>query len=185
MRKQLIASLVGAVILFLWQFMSWAMLPVHHSAYGYTANQDKIMEALNQNLTEEGTYMVPGVPPGTSHEEAEKLMEPNIGKPWASISYHKAFNVNMGMNMLRGFAVDLVAVFLLTWLLLNFATLSMMKALQASIAVGIIAYLTIPYLNSIWFKESSIGHLIDALASWGGVGLWLGWWLPRRLSHKS
>lgn len=46
-------------------------------------------------------------------------------------------------------------------------------------AIGIIGYLTIPYLYSIWFETNSLGHLVDALVSWGLVGAWLGWWLPR------
>ncbi len=180
MKKQLIATLVGAIILFLWQFLSWSMLPTHHSEYGYTANQDKIMETLNQNLTEAGTYMVPGVPPGTSYEQAEASMASNVGKPWASISYHKSYNVNMGMNMFRGFVADLVAAFLLVWLLMKFETLSMLTSVQASVAVGIMGYLTISYLHSIWFESNSIGYLIDAIVSWGLVGIWLGWWLPRK-----
>ncbi|MFN0213219.1 MAG: hypothetical protein ACKVT2_03110 [Saprospiraceae bacterium] len=179
MKKQIIATIVGGLILFIWQFLSWSTLGVHNSEYGYTANQDRIMEVLNQNLTEAGTYMVPGVPPGTSHEQAEALMQPNMGKPWASISYHKAFNMNMGMNMFRGFVVDLLAAFLLSWLLLRFANLNMRSALQSSLFVGLIGYLTIPYLNSIWFENNSIGYLIDALVSWGLVGIWMGWWLPR------
>ena len=180
MKKQLIATLVGAVILFVWQFLSWSALGIHNSEYGYTANQDKIMEALNQNLTEAGTYFLPGVPPGTSNEQAQAAMESSMGKPWASISYHKSFSMNMGMNMFRGFAVDLLAAWLLVWLLLKFETLNMGAALQTSLAVGIISYLTIPYLNSIWFESNSVGHLIDAIVSWGLVGAWLGWWLPRR-----
>jgi hypothetical protein len=156
------------------------VLPIHQSEYGYTPNQDKIMETLNQNLTEEGTYMVPGVPPGTPHEEAEAAMQGSVGKPWASISYHKSFNVNMGANMFRGFVVDLLAAWLLVWLLLRFETLNLPTALRASVTVGIIGYLTIPYLNSIWFENNSLGHLVDAIVSWALVGLWLGWWLPRR-----
>ncbi len=179
MKKQLIASLVGGLILFIWQFLSWAAIPIHKSAYGYTPNQDRIMEVLNQNLTEAGTYMLPGMPPGTPHEQAEKEMQGSLGKPWASISYHKSFNPNMGFNMFRGFSVDLVAAFLLTWLLLNFKTLNFRTAVQASICVGIISYLTIPYLNSIWFEGTTIEHLIDAICQWGIVGAWLGWWLPR------
>lgn len=180
MKKQLVATLVGGVILFVWQFLSWAAIPIHQSEYGYTPNQDKIMEALNQNLTEAGTYMLPGSAPGTSHEEQAAQMERSAGKPWASISYHKSLSTDMGMNMFRGFMVDLVAAWLLVWLLLKFETLNMGTALQTSLAVGIIGYLTIPYLNSIWFEGNSIGHLIDAIVSWGLVGAWLGWWLPRR-----
>jgi len=180
MKKQLIATLVGAIILFVWQFLSWALLPIHQSEYGYTPNQDKIMEVLNQNLTEKGTYFMPGVPPGTPHAEAEAAMAGNIGKPWASISYHKSFSVDMGMNMVRGFAVDLLAAWLLVWLLLRFETLNLTTAVQASVFVGIIGYLTIPYLNSIWFETNSLGHLVDAVVSWALVGVWLGWWLTRR-----
>lgn len=180
MKKQLIASLVGAAILFIWQFLSWSALPVHYSEYGYTPNQDKILEALNQNLTEPGTYMVPMVPLGTDHEQAQTMMQDRIGKPWARVSYHQSFSIDMGMNMVRGFVVDLLAVFLLVWLLLQFAELSLLKTVQAAVSVGIIGYLTIPYLNSIWFEDNSLGHLVDALVSWTLVGLWLGWWLPRR-----
>lgn len=138
------------------------------------------MEFLNQNITEEGTYMLPGVPPGTSQEQAEISMQANAGKPWASISYHKSMNTNMGMNMFRGFVIDLVAAWLLIWLLMKFRTLNIGTAVQSSIAVGIIGYLTIPYLNSIWFESNSLEHLIDAIVQWGLVGVWLGWWLPRK-----
>lgn len=180
MKKQLIAALVGGLLLFIWQFLSWSLLGVHNSEYTYSPNQDKIMEALNQNLTEEGAYMMPGVPPGTSHKEAEESMKAHLGKPWASITYHKSMEFNMGMNMVRAYAADFLAVWLLTWMLLQFASLSMSRVLLSSIAVGGIGYLTISYLNSIWFETHTLGHLIDAVAAWGLVGAWLGWWLMRR-----
>lgn len=179
MKKQLIGTLVGAVILFVWQFLSWSLLPVHQSEYGHTPNQDKILEFLGQNLSEEGTYMLPVPPPGSSQEQQMALMESSAGKPWASISYHKSLNTAMGMNMFRGFVVDLLAVFLLMWLLSKFAHQSMQTSLQAALVVGIIGYLTIPYLNSIWFETNSLGHLVDAIVSWGLVGAWLGWWQGR------
>lgn len=178
MKKQLIATLVGGVILFVWQFLSWTMLNIHGSEMKYTANQDKILENLTQNL-EEGSYFLPGVPPGSSSAEQQAYMENSAGKPWAIVSYHSAMNTNMGMNMFRAFAVDLVAVFLLAWLLLKFVKLDLKTAVLASLAVGGIGYLTIPYLNSIWFESNSIGYVIDVVAQWGLVGAWLGWWLPR------
>lgn len=180
MKKQIIATLVGGLILFIWQFLSWAMIPIHKSVYGYTPNQDKILEVLEQNLAEEGEYHLPYPAPGTSHEQAEAEMMARVDKPWASINYHKSMNMNMGMNMFRGFAIDLVSAFLLVWLLMKFQTLNLMTAVQSSIVVGIIGYLTIPYLYSIWFETKSIEYLIDAVVQWGLVGAWLGWWLPRK-----
>lgn len=180
MKKQLIATIVGGLILFVWQFLSWTMLQVHKSEFGHTPNQDKILEFLSQNLSDEGSYMLPMPPPGTPMDQEQKFMESYVGKPWAHIAYHKSMSMEMGTSMARGFAVDLLAAWLLVWLLLHFQQLNMRTTLQASIAVGIIGYLTIPYLNSVWFETSSIGYLIDAIVCWGLVGLWLGWWLPRR-----
>jgi hypothetical protein len=180
MKKQLIASLVGALILFIWQFLSWSLLNVHGAEMKYTPNQDKIMEFLTQQNLEDGTHFMPTAPPGSTQEEHQALMENSIGKPWATVSYHKAFNANMGMNMFRGFAVDLVAVFLLIWLLLKITNLDFKTALLASLAVGAIGYLTIPYLNSVWFEGNTVGYIIDTVAQWGLVGVWLGWYLARR-----
>jgi hypothetical protein len=180
MSKSIIAALVGGIILFVWQFLSWAILPVHKADAQYTPNQDQIIACLSQNLTAEGTYMVPNSPPGTSHDQAEKDMEKYMGKPWATVSYHPAMTMNMGMNMARGIAVDFIAVFLLVWLLGRFARLDMSSAVTTSVTIGIISYLTFPYLNSIWMEVRSLGHLVDAIVPWALIGGWLGWFLNRR-----
>ena len=179
MKKQLIATLVGGILLFVWQFLSWTLLNVHGAEFTYTANQDRIMEVLTQNL-EEGQYMLPTAPPNSTPEQQQAIMESSTGKPWATLTYHKSMSTDMGMNMLRGIAIDLLSVFLLVWLLLQSANLQFKSALLSSLAVGVIGYLTIPYLNTIWFEESSIGYLIDAVAQWGLVGVWLGWWLTKK-----
>ena len=179
MKKQLIATLVGGVILFFWQFLSWAALNVHGAEFKYTANQDKVLEALGANL-EEGSYFIPQPAPGTSQEEQKAMMENWTGKPWASISYHKSLSSDMGMNMFRAIVIDFLAVFLLVWLLLKINNLDFKTALLSSLAVGAIAYLTIPYLNSIWFERHTLGYIVDWVAEWGLTGAWLGWWLTKR-----
>lgn len=180
MKKQLIATLVGGLLLFIWQFLSFAAINFHKAESKYTPNQDKIVEALAQNLTESGQYMVPQPAPGSTAEQQKATMESSMGKPWATINYHTSMDMSMGMNMLRGFIIDLISAFLLTWLLLKFQVLNFQTALSASLAVGFIAYLTIPYLNSIWYETSSVGYLIDVVGEWGLIGAWLGWWLPRK-----
>ncbi len=180
MKKQLIAILVGGIILFIWQFLTWSLLNVHGNETKYTPNQARIMETLSQNLPEAGSYMLPQPPPGSSQAEKQAFMENASSTPWASIVYHKNFNTNMGMNMLRGILVDWLAVFLLVWLLLKFANLDFKTVLLTSLAVGIIGYLTISYLYTIWFDTSSIGQLIDTFVQWGLTGTWLGWWLTRK-----
>ncbi|HAQ37915.1 MAG TPA: hypothetical protein DCQ58_05340, partial [Saprospirales bacterium] len=179
MKKMLIGALVGGLLLFIWQFLSWSLLNVHGSQQQYTASQDTILEMLSNNL-EEGTYFLPTVPEGTSQEEAQKFMEEQTGKPWAVVSYHGSMADSMPMNMLRGFAVDFLAALFLCWILMKFSNLTFTNALLSSLAVGFIGYFTVTYLNSIWFEGNTIPELIDVVVSWGLVGVWLGWWLKKR-----
>lgn len=178
MKKMLIGALVGALVLFFWQFLSFALLGIHDSQMTYTPNQDAILEVLEANL-EEGMYFIPRAPMGASMEKEEALMQERLGKPWARVSYHESLSDNMGMNLLRGFVIDFVAAFLLTWLLLKMADLDMKTALLTSLSVGLIGYFTINYLDAIWYESNTIPDLIDAVVQWGIVGAWLGWWLPR------
>lgn len=106
-------------------------------------------------------------------------MESSNGKPWATISYHKSMSTAMGMNMLRGLTLDAVVAWLLISLLLKMGNLNMASVLRVCLSIGLIAYLSIAYLHSIWFESNSTGYLIDAVVCWGIVGAWLGWWLPR------
>ena len=178
MSKQIIGALVGAVLLFIWQFLSWNMLGIHSAEMQYAANQDEVIEYLSTNL-EPGHYVMPIPDPAAETIDQEAFMQKYSGKPWAQVSVHKEWNVNMGMNMARGFVIDFVAVFLLIWLIGKFENNDMMTSVMAAIGVGLIGYFTIPYLNHIWFKGPTMGYLIDSVASWGLVGAWLGWWLNR------
>jgi len=180
MKNRLIAIVVAGVILFAWQFLSWSMLNIHSGEMQYTENQDAIMETLSTNISAEGTYFVPQPVPSSSKEEQEAYYKEMTGQPWATVTYHKSMSADMTMNMIRGFLVDLVAAFLLIWLLGKIESLTFGTALLGSLGVGFIGYLTIPYMNAIWFEGNSWGYLMDTIAQWGITGVWLGWWMTRK-----
>ena len=180
MKNQLVAPLVAAILMFLWQFLSWTMLNVHGKEHQYTDKQDAIMEFLGQQQLPTGSYMMPQPSPESTPEEQQAFYESGMGKPWAMVEYHASTDMSMTMNMIRGFLVDLAAAFLLVWLLSNFANLTFGRAILASWAVGAAAYLTIPYLNSIWYERNTVGYIVDVVVQWGMVGVWLGWYMRRR-----
>ena len=180
MTRGIIGALVGAIILFVWQFMSWAMLELHSDSMKHAPNQDAILDCLTQHLPGEGEYFVPNLADGAGHEAEQQYMETRIGKPWAMIQYHESLQMSMGMNMIRGFVSDFIAIFLLCWLLLKIDRLDMKTALLGSLAVGLIGYLTIHYIDQIWFETNSMMDLLDSILPWGLIGLWLGYFLPRR-----
>ncbi len=183
MKKWLIGSLVGAIIIFLWQFLSWSMLGIHNDAMKHHPAQDSIISYLASTFTEEGSYMIPSCPPGTPEKEKQEFMEKLEGKPWASIIYHKSFHFDMVRPMIRGFLIDLFLVFSLIYILTRAGIPSPMRIFAASIAVGLFSFLWGPYTAHNWFGlplDMIKGDLIDAFAAWGLCGLWLGWWLNRK-----
>jgi len=102
MARLLIGGLVGGLILFFWQFLSWSILDVHAANFNYTPQEKAVIDCLSANLTD-GEYFIPGMPPGMSAEEHTKIQEASVGKPWATINYRSKFEVNMASNMIRGF----------------------------------------------------------------------------------
>ncbi len=144
----------------------------------YSPNQEEILGLLEGKL-EPGQYMMPRAPLDASMDDAQKMIDPYIGKSWMQISYHNNFQMTMGMNMFRGFVIDFVSAFLLCWLFGKFREINIKSTILSSVAVGLIGYFTISYLNSIWFQTDSIPDLIDAIVPWAIIGAWLGWWLKR------
>ena len=183
MKRTIIASIVGGILIFLWQFLSFPILNLHKAAQGYTPNQEAILENLKANLPEEGGYILPNLPETATNEDHEKQMETANGKPWASIQYHKSNESSSGamtMNMARALLSHIITIMLFCWILKQMNLLTFGKIFIASLFTGLIVFLNSPYSQSIWFDFFDItAHLIDAIVIWALVGLWLGWYLSR------
>ena len=183
MKKWIIGSLVGAIIIFAWQFLSWSLLGIHNDAVKYHPAQDSIVNYLSSTITEDGSYMLPTGKPGSSRKEHEEMMTQMEGKPWASVIFHKEYHANIARRMIRGFLVDIFLVFTLIYVLTRAGTPVPVRVLAGSVAIGLFSFLWGPYTGHNWFDLPMgmlKGDLIDAIAAWGLCGVWLGWWLNRK-----
>ena len=176
--KLTIGALVGGIILFIWQFFSYGIADLHYNQMKYTPQQDQILESLSALNLEDGEYYMPRLPKGQSDGQ-EEFMEQQMGKPWATIQYHEKLEYNFFTNLLRALITNTLAIAILCWFLLQFGELTMKNTILTSLGVGLIAYCTTNYLDSIWFHTDSIPDLIDAIVPWILIGSWLGWWLRR------
>jgi hypothetical protein len=182
MKKWIVGSFVGAIIVFGWQFLSWNILGIHAAGTKYTTAQDTIISTLSSTLKEDGMYLVPNLEPGASmkaHQEFSKNMD---GKPHAGIVYVHQYDSDMTKPIIRGFIVDLVLVILMISILVRGGLPSFMGIFTGCIAVGLFTFLWQPYMELNWFQipwAAIQGHLVDAIVPWALCGLWLGWWLRR------
>ena len=178
-KKLLIGALVASIIMFLWQFLAWGVINLHVDSTKHTPNQGVIMEVLKENL-EEGHYFLPNLPKTATKDEQAEYMTQYEGKPWVQISYHKSMETNMGMNMFRGWTVNFISMLLLCWFLLKISNLNFTTTLLVSLAVGFIGFLSVNYIEAIWFKTNVLSALYDMIIMWGLIGIWFGWWLNRK-----
>jgi hypothetical protein len=182
MKKLIIGSLVGGLLIFIWQTLSWTALMLHNPSQQYTAKQDTIMKVLDG--LPEGGYLIPRLPDNATWDDNVKLEKEATGKPWASIQYHKTFSFDttvMIKNMGRGLAVNFIIAGLFIWILQQFAKLSFGKIFTTSLCIGFAVFLNTAYTGHIWYKMFDLyAYLADALVGWCLCGIWLGWYLPTK-----
>ncbi|MEO5783836.1 MAG: hypothetical protein ABIQ07_11215 [Ginsengibacter sp.] len=183
MKKLLIGSLVGAILLFGWQSLSWTVFHIHEKAYQYTASQDTLLSAISNTLKTEGQYMLPRTPPDAPYEDMEKLGKQMEGKPWAVVTFHSYYPYDMITPIVRGFLTAFVCVFLVCLVVMKTGRKSFNSIFTTVLTFGVICFLFV-WLNAEgWFHTSwdvLKGELIDDLMGWGLTGIWLGLWYSRR-----
>lgn len=172
MKKKILFSLIGAIIIFIWQFLSHAFPNFHSSATEYTSHQKEILQKFDELGLGEGTYLLGQSDPSKSQQEQEAEMKSCENKPWAVVHYQKKMDMSMTMPMIRSFLVDLVIAYLLFWLFIQQKEPTLRNRLFLSLAVGMIIFFFVPYTSFIWFREPDIfAYLLDGIVPWLVLGL--------------
>lgn len=179
--KLFTGAIVGGIIIFIWQFLSWTVLDMHRPTQEYTPKQDSVLAYLNTQFDSSGGYFLPNLPKGASNEEMQKFEQDVIGKPWVQIFYHKTYDANMVVNILKAFITNVIVVLFFCWIISGFTSNSFGKTFLAALLTGLIISLYANYIIHIWYNTFDLeAHFIDNLVCWGATGIWLGWWLNRK-----
>ncbi len=172
MKRRLLFSLIGAIIIFGWQFLSFAFPNFHKSASSYTPAQDEILLKLQELGLKEGMYFLGQPDPSLSMDEQKTAMDSMEGKPWAMINYHLTNSMSMALNMITGFVVCFIISFLLFWVFVQQKDPVLKNRIFLSLAVGIIGFLFTPYIKFIWYREPDIfAYFADGIIPWILLGI--------------
>ena len=147
--KVLLASLVGAVIFFVWGFIFWGML----GGFGTVTsipNEDQVAEAVKGNITEAGIYYYPAMDEGGNEEWQAKH---EVG-PLFMISYHpegaNPMNAQMFMfGFIHFFVSALILCLILNSVLGNLTTFS--KRVVFIVGIGLFASVMLDFSQPIWW----------------------------------
>lgn len=185
MNKVIIGSLVAAIILFVFQALSWMVLPIHENSLLYSSGQDDILATLTAHLPENGVYAIPNLPPGASQEERTAFDESMVGKPWAIVHFDKAYPGMVTSQFVYGFLLNFLAALIIAYVLWScgerFGTFGSKVMLVLGFAIFLVLQSSLMMANwwyTPWHYLS--GEIIDHLLGWFFAGLWLAWFLSRK-----
>lgn len=164
MKKSALAAVLGGLVLFLWGFVSWAILPWHESVAHKFSDEAAVAQALKANAPEQGVYYLPFAE--EDHKPGETAAFVNV--------LPQGFDMDMGKLMGIGLLTQIISAFLVVVLLrqtrgLNYLGKVMFIALVGLI-IGFVSHA--PYWN--WFGFSTpyvIVMIVDTFIGWTLAGL--------------
>lgn len=171
MKKSLLFALIGGVIIFVWQFISFAIPNFHKAGMEYSPVQDEVLAAIEKSGMKEGMYMLGQPSPDLPKEDYDAAMKTYEGKPWGILNYQLDSSMSMALNMFRGFIIALIVALIFFWILRQQKNPTLMKRVLLGIGIGFMSFLFVPYTNFIWFKEPDIwAYMLDGVVPWAILG---------------
>jgi hypothetical protein len=169
-----LAGFLGGVVMFIWLFISNAVLPLKSSMiHKVVPNQLEVHQALKENITEPGTYSCPYL----SHEE-EAAMPDYRSQPIYSITYHGSTHGDPGST---GALLPIVLIFVVTtiaaWMLSVTSERSRSSYARRVLFVALIGAIVASYgdLLQLSFGPQPRDYLVflavNNLITWTLVGL--------------
>ncbi len=175
MKNPFIYTAVGGLVLFLWQFLSFAALNLHGSAQAYTPKSDEIIDFLESIDLEYGMYALgaPSPEERTDPGLQEEYLLRTEGSNWGVLNYQPNWTNDMLPNLGRGLFMNLLTAFILFWMMRGMSDRSLKRRLLVAMGMGWVGFMFFPYSNFIWFKNPDVwAHMMDATVPFALLG-WL------------
>lgn len=172
--RQLLAALVGAIVMFFWGFVFWAASPLPFVIMKNTEQEESFVASIPTHFPESGVYFFPGMPSDHTDQAAlDDMMKRHVDGPIGMV-FVRTPGVNpmsfgvMGVGFLHFLGMCLLGVFLVGKCALILP--SYLHRLGAFTAIGVISSYSIDLSQPIWFHLSWSYYLMHAAFH---LGTWL------------
>jgi hypothetical protein len=178
LKQILVGGLLGGITLFMWGFISWAVMDWHDNTVRSHEGIQAVVENIDEHLPETGVYYFP---PMTFEQDDTKAMdawlELHRTEPHGMIFYNATPGDPMPPSrLLRGFMVDIIACMMAS-VLLVMALPSLggyWQRVMFVLSLGVFAIMSIHLVQDVFHDMPSswtTGQALDMTASWFFVGL--------------
>ncbi len=185
--RLLIAAIIGGIVMFIWSAVAHMALPIGEMGMKVAVEQDAALSAIQASATQgEGVYMLPTFAPERMSDKAfvEAFQQQYKSSPYALVIWQPGGNpviASMVPNLIKQLANDLIAAFLLAWVL-ALGAFGFGKRLMVAGVMALFAWIAIslPHWNWFMFPTAfTVGTLLEQLIGWLLAGAAIAWWLAR------
>ncbi len=181
MKKSLaLGAILGGLVAFLWSSISWEVLPWHKQTLLSFQDEDAVGRVVAEHATRSGVYLYPGVPsqPGMTKDQkkaAEAAAAEKMKKgPVVFAAVRRGGFTSFVRGLIVQFLSQVIAAFLLTWLLLKTAGLSYWGRVGFLTVAGLAAAVIADLPNWNWWGFSGSYTAVavaDSALTWFFAGL--------------
>ena len=181
MTKSLIlGTILGGLMAFVWSSVSWELIGWHEKTMLGFQNEDDVAAVISSHATQDGTYILPSVPPtaGMTPEQKKSALAAVMQKMQTGPIMVAAVRRGGFGSYSQGLLVQLLslmaAALLLTWLLLQTSGLSYARRVSFLAIVGLAASVIVDLPNWNWWGFSgafTAVNLADSTLTWLVAGL--------------
>jgi hypothetical protein len=181
-----IAALLGAILVFIWQFLAHMVLPIGEMGFRLPQNEDVVLQAVTTGLPASGIYYLPSMDPAKMSDEA--AMKAWAEKAKKNPSVFAVVNpapegdpMSMAPHLVKQFITNLISAFLVAFVLAA-TSWTMGMRIAGSLIFGVFGWLMniVPQWN--WYRfpaDFMLGNLLEQGIGWLLAGVAIAWWLGR------
>lgn len=180
LKSLILGTILGGLTAFIWSTVSWEMLGWHEKTMLSFRNDDEVSAVIGSHSLQDGTYMLPGLPPtaGMTAEQKKSAEAVLTAKMQTGPIMVAAVRRNGFGSFGAAMAVQLLglmaAAFLLTWLLLQTSALTYARRVAFLAVAGLAASVITDLPNWNWWGFSgayTAVNLADTTLTWLLAGL--------------
>lgn len=164
MKQKLLPSLVAGVVLFIWGFISWTVLPWHDAVANKFVDEVVVSQILKDNSPQSGVYYLPFSPEDHTPDRVGAFVNVTI----------EGMDMNMGRQMAIALLTQIIGAFLVLTLLGTKRDMSYGCKVGffslVGLTIGFVSHA--PYWNWFGFSTPYTAVMIaDSMIAWTLAGL--------------
>jgi len=163
MMRYIKAGILGGIVLFIWGFVSWMLLPWHSLTIRHFNSEVAVSQTIESNAPTSGIYILPSTPGSNNPQQ-----------PMVFASVRFGGMPSMAMPMVISLITQIVAAFFAAWLLGCTTRLNYIERVLFVLGIAFVATLIadVPAWN--WFgfdPQYTLVMIADTLIGWFLAGL--------------